>query len=167
MEQLKQCEGKAIAYLDEVRNNNNITVQYGWSAIGGRSFAEQLGFPTEKLNIVAGYLYNTKEIVAPFEYHGATDLQLFEGWFEQQLCPSLEPGTLVILDNASFHKSDNIDHIAEEYGIELLYLPPYSPDLNPIEKFWANFKINLRKCIKEFRKFQDVITYTLNQTLSV
>ena len=97
--------------------------------------------------------------MAPCEYHGSTDLSLFEGWFEQQLCPSLQPGTVVILDNASFHKSDNIDHIAEEHGIEILYLPPYSPDLNPIEKLWANFKRNLRKCIKEFIKFQDAITH--------
>ena len=143
-----------------------MTIQYGWSAQGDRSFAEQLGFPTEKINIVAGYLYKSKEIVAPFEYHGSTDLCLFEGWFEQQLCKSLRPGTLVILDNASFHKSDNIDHIAEQHNIELLYLPPYSPDLNPIEKFWANFKRNLRKCIKKFISFEDAISHSFNQTIS-
>ena len=63
-------------------------------------------------------------------------------------------------------QSDNIDHIAEQHKIELLYLPPYSPDLNPIEKFWANFKRNLRKCIKKFISFEDAISHAFNQTIS-
>ncbi len=103
--------------------------------------------------------------MTPFEYHVSTDLFIFEGRFEKQLCLSLRPGTLFILDNLSFHKSDNIDYIPEQHKIEVLYLPPYSPDLNPIEKFWANFKKDLRKCIKKFISFQDAISHAFNQTI--
>ena len=70
---------------------------------------------------------------------------LFNSWFEQALLPELGPGTTIILDNASAHKSPKILDIARSYGCKVLFLPPYSPDLNPIEKFWVNLKkaINL------------------------
>jgi transposase len=56
---------------------------------------------------------------------------------EKILCPELRPGQVVIMDNASFHKSPRIRKIIENVGCQLLYLPPYSPDLNPIEHYWA------------------------------
>ena len=88
------------------------------------------------------------------------------GWFDQYLCPNLEPGDYVIMDNASFHKGEDIIEIAEKHQINIIYLPAYSPDLNPIEKFWANFKRNLRKVIKKYRSFQDAITIALRETIS-
>jgi len=61
-------------------------------------------------------------------------------WVEQQLVPSLKTGQVVVMDNASFHKSPKIREAIEQAGCRLIYLPPYSPDLNPIEIFWANMK---------------------------
>jgi hypothetical protein len=63
-------------------------------------------------------------------------------------------------------KSDEIKELAKVHGCELIFLPPYSPDLNPIEKVWANFKRNLRKCIKKFELFVDAITYAISKTFS-
>ena len=80
------------------------------------------------------------KIIAPFCYNGTCDTTLFNIWIEQFLIPKLKPGQVIIMDNASFHKSQKTKNLIESVGCEILFLPPYSPDLNPIEIFWANFK---------------------------
>ena len=70
------------------------------------------------------------------------------------------------MDNASFHKSSKLAEIANKFDVQILYLPPYSPDLNPIEKVWANFKKILRKVNNSFEKFSDAISYVFNKILS-
>lgn len=130
-----------------------------------KSYSEQLAFYTERTNMLAAYRYHDKELIAHFEYKGSTDFHLFSGWFEQCLCPNLKSGDYVIMDNASFHKGEDIIEIAEKYQINIVYLPAYSPDLNPIEKFWANFKRNLRKVVKKYKSFQDAITAVLTKTI--
>ena len=72
------------------------------------------------------------------------DGELFLAWVEQFLCPTLQTGDLVILDNLSSHKVDGIRQALAAVGATLLYLPPYSPDLNPIEKAWSKLKKILR-----------------------
>lgn len=88
-------------------------------------------------------------ILAPFCYKGTCDTSLFNTWLKDFLIPELRPGQVVIMDNASFHKSKESQRLIESVGCRILFLPPYSPDLNPIEIFWANFKkmvqINLEK----------------------
>lgn len=153
-------------YVDESGVDDNIVPQYGWAEKGIRSYAEQSGFRTKRLSIVAGYEYGTKSIVAPFEYEGYTDTKLFNNWFTQELLPNLKSGQFVVLDNASFHKSPLLKIEAAKYGVTLIYLPAYSPDLNPIEKFWANLKRNIRKIIKKVENLQLAITEAFKITLS-
>ena len=66
-------------------------------------------------------------------------------YFEQVLLPVLPPGSVIVLDNARFHQSPTTQQLVEAAGCQLLFLPPYSPDLNPIEHLWAAFKTRLRK----------------------
>lgn len=164
--QLASIKPDKLFFIDEVGAENNMVPLRGWSASGERSYAEQLAFSSNRRNIVAAYSKITKDLIAPFEFTGFTNLALFTEWFRQILCPALAPGDYVILDNASFHKSDEITEIARQYKLNLLYLPPYSPDLNPIEKFWANLKRNLRKTVKRFTNFADAITHAFVITLS-
>lgn len=70
----------------------------------------------------------------------ATDSEIFLTYPEQVLCPKLTPGEAVIMDNLSVHKVASIRELIENCGATLIYLPPYSPDLNPIEKAWFKFK---------------------------
>lgn len=91
-----------------------------------------------------------KNIVAPFCYQGTMDNVLFNFWLSNFLLPQIGSGNIVIMDNAAFHKSQNTRAIIEEAGCGLVFLPPYSPDLNPIEKFWANLKKKIKHSITQF-----------------
>ena len=73
-------------------------------------------------------------------YKGTCNAQLFEKWIEKILLPELKKGQIIIMDNATFHKSERTKILIESAGCQLLFLPPYSPDFNPIEMFWARFK---------------------------
>lgn len=74
----------------------------------------------------------------------ATDGDVFHAYVEQVLCATLQVGDVVIMDNLSAHKVEGIRELIENRGAQLVYLPPYSPDLNPIEKAWSKFKQFLR-----------------------
>jgi len=83
-------------------------------------------------------------IIATMTIEAATDAEIFLAYVEQVLCPALKPGDVVVMDNLSSHKVDRVRRQIEAVGAEVLYLPPYSPDLNPIEKAWAKLKQLLR-----------------------
>ena len=76
---------------------------------------------------------------------GATTRVVFETYLEEALCPSLSAGQIVVMDNLSAHKGGRVKELIEERGCELLYLPPYSPDLNPIEQAFSKMKALMRK----------------------
>jgi len=158
MDFIQQIPADKLVYCDEMGVSNNIMTLRGWSKQGKRSYGEQIGFSTERVNIVAGYISGTKELVAPFEHHGNMNTRLFNQWVEDILCPALTKGQYVIMDNASIHKSPLVREIIKKAGCTLVYLPTYSPDLNSIEHCWANFKNYLRKIIKNFVNFKDAIT---------
>lgn len=164
--EIARIDPKKLVYVDETGADNNLVPLRGWAPVGERAYAEQIAFKTERLSTIAAYRRDSKEIIAPFEYQGYTDLSLFTGWFDQILCPHLQPGDYVILDNASFHKSDELFDIAKSHKVNIFYLPAYSPDLNPIEKVWANFKRNIRKVIKKCKTFQEALTIAFNETIS-
>ena len=75
---------------------------------------------------------------------GATDGDVFRAWTGQVLCPTLERGDIVVMDNLGAHKVSGIREAIEGRGAELIYLPPYSPDLSPIERCWSKVKTALR-----------------------
>ena len=83
-------------------------------------------------------------MLATMTVEAATDREVFLAYLDHVLCPKLRPGHLVVMDNLSAHKVDGVRERIEACGASLLYLPPYSPDLNPIEKAWAKLKEALR-----------------------
>jgi transposase len=85
------------------------------------------------------------KVTAPCVIDGAINGELFLAYVEQFLAPTLMPGDVVIMDNLGSHKVDGVRRAIEAAGAKLLYLPPYSPDLNPIEKAFAKIKATLRK----------------------
>jgi len=161
---ISKAEPSKLVYCDEMGVSNNITTLYGWAEKGERSYGERVGFATERVNIVAGYNSGTKELIAPLEHSGTMNKKLFNQWIEEHLCPSLQSGQLVIMDNASVHKSPLVKELITKAGCTLVYLPVYSPDLNSIEHCWANFKNYLRKIIKKFDNIKDAITAAMVKT---
>ena len=89
-------------------------------------------------------------------YKGTCNAQLFNTWIAKCLVPELKQGQVVVLDNASFHKSENTKKLIENAGCKINFLPPYSPDLNPIETFWANLKAKIKKNVQEFKSLQNM-----------
>ena len=83
-------------------------------------------------------------IVASMTIEAATDREIFLSYLDHCLCPKLQPGDVVVMDNLSSHKVEGVRVRIEKCGATLLYLPPYSPDLNPIEKAWSKLKQMLR-----------------------
>ncbi len=77
---------------------------------------------------------------ASFLFEGTCDTKVFNTWLEKELAPLLHDNHIVIMDNATFHKSQETRDIIKAAGCFVLFLPPYSPQLNPIEKLWANIK---------------------------
>ena len=86
------------------------------------------------------------------------DTDLFNTYLGDVLLPVLEPGQVLVMDNASFHKSEETKSLVEQFGCKLLFLPPYSPQLNPIEHTWAV----LKRYIKRFRHQFDSISETID-----
>jgi transposase len=92
----------------------------------------------------------------------AANRTVFETWLETCLIPSLKPGQVVIADNATFHNGGQIQELIEATGCQSQYLPPYSPDLNKIERCWAWLKSRIRKQFAQFDCLQDPIESVLS-----
>jgi len=127
----------------------------GWSAKGKPIHAKKSGKYYERTNIIAGYVDNKS--IAPMVFNGSCNTEVFNNWVESFLIKELIPGQYVVMDNASFHKSQKTKELIESVGCKIIFLPPYSPDLNPIEKFWANMKRWIRCKIDRFNKLYEAL----------
>ena len=130
-------------YLDETGFDTFFYRPYAY-ARKGVSVKERIsGRRYQRLSLVAA---QTKEgLIAPMVYENTIDSALFETWFERFLLPALKQPSVIIMDNARFHRMAVLREMAEKEKHIVLPLPPYSPELNPIEKVWANIKRALRK----------------------
>jgi transposase len=122
--------------------------EYGYAPRGVKVYGKIQGKKYERLNIVAAK--HGDEILARCEYKCNMNSALFELWFASALLVELPAGSVVIMDNASWHRKKVLRALAEAAGFRVIFLPPYSPDFNPIEKVWANLKIFIRNYMRNF-----------------
>lgn len=123
-------------------------------SLGGQRIAEATPGGHWKITTILGAM-SLRGMIATMTVEAATDREIFLAYVEQVLCPALHPGDVVVMDNLSSHKVDGVRTLIEAAGAELLYLPPYSPDLNPIEKAWAKLKQWLRAAKARTREALD------------
>ena len=95
-------------------------------------------------------------------FKGTCNTELFNTWLERVLLPELQQGQVIIMDNATFHKSSRTKELIEKAGCLLLFLPPYSPDFNPIEKYLANLKARIKSTILNFNSLLDALDFVLS-----
>ena len=137
---------------------------YAWAPKGQKAIGEISGKRYARESFVAALC--GKDVLAPLCYQGSCNTVLFNMWVEDFLVPHLKPGQVVVLDNATFHKSETTRRLIEAAGCTLLFLPPYSPDLNPIEVFWANLKSKIRSLINNFSTLQEAIDHVFSLSTS-
>ena len=119
--------------MDQSSIEHNCIREKGWSKKGEKIIGER----SEKRRLPTSVMaaLNGDEIKAPIRYTGTANTDLFLYWLESTLLPVLKKGQVVITDNCSIHKSLKVKKLIELAGCRLIYLPPYSPDLNLIEKY--------------------------------
>jgi len=135
-----------LVFLDETWASTCMTRTRGRAPRGERCVASVPHGHWKTTTFIAGLRYN--QVTAPMVANGPMDGPLFLAYLRTFLCPTLRPGDIVILDNLSSHKVAGVQEAIEATGATLRYLPPYSPDLNPIEKLFAKLKALLRKAGK-------------------
>ena len=129
-------------FLDESGATTQMTRTYGRAPRGERVREATPQGHWKILTMVAAL--TTRGLEAPMTIAEPTDGDIFLAYIEQVLCPRLWPGQVVVMDNLSAHKVSGVRELIEARGARLLYLPPYSPDLNPIEQAWSKIKQVLR-----------------------
>ena len=138
----QQIDPAKVVFIDETWAKTNMTRRYGRSLRGAR-LREKVSCGRWETTTFLGAL-RAEGFVAPLTVEGAINGVLFRAWVEQHLAPVLKPGDIVVMDNLSSHKVAGVRQAIEAAGAELRYLPPYSPDLNPIELAFAKLKKLLR-----------------------
>jgi transposase len=128
---------------------------YGRAPRGKRVVVQRPGRRFKRLNIVGGQIGT--QVIAPCYYDWTTTALWFEVWFEWYFCPALPKNTYIIMDNARFHRKVELERVAKFYGFKIIWLPPYSPDKNPIEKLWANLKNWLRIFAHTYSSIQNAV----------
>ena len=136
-------DAASFVFLDETGTATTMTRRYGWGERGERLVDAAPYGHRKTTTFVAGL--RASGIIAPFVLDGPMNGEVFRVYVEQVLAPELEPGDVVAMDNLQAHKVAGVVEAIRAVGASVLYLPSYSPDLNPIEQFFAKLKGLLRK----------------------
>ena len=135
--------------VDECGFAPSVTRRYGYAPQGQRVYGLPSGHSRPRTSLIAARI--EADLAEPVLFEGTCDAEVFNSWLKARLCPRLTREHLVIMgDNAAFHKSPETAHLIEHTGATLLCLPPYSPDLNPIEHDFA--------AIKQHREYQETVS---------
>lgn len=135
--------GRRVHFLDESGVFLGMTPRYGWASSDARvqgTAPVNYGTPWTMIATISA-----EGVKAPWLLEGAMNADAFRTYITQMLCPTLQAGDIVVLDNLSSHKQTAVIQAVEARGAQIVFLPPYSPDLNPIELCWSKVKQALRE----------------------
>lgn len=153
---MESIEPDKLIFLDESGANLGMSTNYARAEGGERAHMPKPFDKGEKFSIIGAIAITG--IVAIMYIVSSVNTGVFKTFAEQLLIPKLRRGQFVIFDNVNFHKSQEIIHLIEATGAKVVFLPPYSPDLSPIEKMWSKIKdILKRKKPRKKSEFHDAI----------
>jgi hypothetical protein len=133
-----EIAAERLVFVDEMGTNISLSPLYSWSRKGERAFGSAPRNWGKNVTLLASI---TRKGLGPcLAVEGATRREVFEAYLEHVLAPTLKPGQIVVMDNLSAHKGERVRELIEQRGCELVYLPPYSPDFNPIEQAFSKVK---------------------------
>jgi transposase len=141
-QQVSQIDPQQLVFLDESGVTTEMTRRYGRALRGERVREGAPAGHWHTLTLLGAI--SLDGLMATMTIESPTDSDVFLAYVEQVLCPRLRPGQVVVMDNLSAHKNPSVRERIEQTGARLMYLPPYSPDFNPIEQCWAKIKEHLR-----------------------
>jgi transposase len=141
-------------YVNETGINKYLYREYGYAPRGERVYGDVPGKKYERLSLVAAKCGD--EIIERHEYGGTMNSRLFEFWFSM-LLKVIPKGSVIIMDNATFHRKKILKKMAKKAGCRVIFLSPYSPDFNPIEHVWANLKSWLAHYAKNFLLLSEAV----------
>ena len=161
LEEIQNIDPTKIVYSDETGIDDNEVVLTGWAPRGKRCHAQKKAERKTRYNITAAL--NLNQLFAPFLFEGYSNAAVYETYIERVLAPTLKPGMVLIIDNASFHKSKKVVDLIEAVGCKIIFLPPYSPDFNPIEHHWAAVKNAIRKAAETVKDFYEASVQAMGE----
>jgi transposase len=139
-------DAQQLVFLDESGAHTSMTPLYGRAPVGERVYDHVPQGHWQMTTLLSAI--RPTGVLAPFVFEGATDAEAFATYVEHVLVPELRPGELVVMDNLAPHKSARVEAAINRVGADVYFLPPYSPDFNPIEKLWSKVKTWLRRAKK-------------------
>ena len=157
----KKIQASRLVFLDESGVNINMTRRYGRGK-GGQRVVDHAPLNTPKSTTILSSIRLDGEM-AFTTFPGGTTAEKFLAYLKEVLIPTLRPGDIVVMDNLRTHHIQAVGELMHAAGVEVLYLPPYSPDLNPIEKLWSKVKAVLRKLrVRSLDALNAAIPFALN-----
>ena len=139
----QSLDARSLVFVDEMGTNVALSPLYGWAKKGQRVYGSVPRNRGKNTTVLASM--SPSGMGPSLAVEGATTSAVFETYVERVLTPTLREGQVVVMDNLSAHKGERVRELIEGRGCELLYLPSYSPDLNPIEEAFSKMKNLLRK----------------------
>jgi DDE superfamily endonuclease len=126
-------DSERFVFVDECSSNTSLAPLYGWSRKGERAYQKAPRNWGKNITLISS-IGRERGMEASLVVEGSTNGTVFQTYLEEVLCPTLEKGQVVVMDNRSSHKAQRVRQLIEGEGCELVYLPPYSPEFNPIEQ---------------------------------
>jgi transposase len=159
---ISSIEPDRLVFVDECSSNTSLAPLYGWARKGERAPQKTPRNWGKNITLLSS-MSNEQGMGASLVVEGSTNGTVFQTYLEDVLCPTLKRGQVVVMDNLSAHKAERVRDLIEGEGCELIYLPSYSPDLNPIEQAFSKLKSYLRAACA---RSQDTLMEVIGKALS-
>ena len=155
-------DSECFVFVDECSSNTSLAPLYGWARKGERAYQKAPRNWGKNITLISS-ISKERGMGASLVVEGSTNGAVFQTYLEDVLCPTLKRGQVVVMDNLSAHKGEKVRELIEGEGCELIYLPPYSPDFNPIEGAFSKLKSYLREACA---RSQDTLMEVIGRALS-